>query len=357
MEICSIDLSSIENLKISFSLRRVCTADISALAHGRHLAPRAGDIVMARFNTVGQHRYLQLHNGRKAKLFPGDTLLVAYGNRYAPDQFEAVIPGNLRTCALVAGGGIAAEVIRQSGRVRTASVIEPLGLAADSQGRVLNVSDYALAELPWQTPNIPIVAVAGTAMNAGKTETVVNLTKGLTCAGLRVGVVKVTGTGAGGDIWAAIDAGGSPVLDFTDAGLASTYHVPVDILETVARRLIGHALAAGVDCIVMELADGLFQQETAALLQSQDFTSLLHGVIFAAGDAMGAVAGIQWLQTHTDLTVFGAGGVLTMSPLAMHEARQCIGLPVFDLPTLSHPDIAHTLLDLRLTEEAAGGTG
>ena len=45
----------------------------------------------------------------------------------------------------------------------------------------------------------PVLIVAGTAMNAGKTTAAARLIKGLQRAGLRVGAAKVTGTGAGGD--------------------------------------------------------------------------------------------------------------------------------------------------------------
>ena len=54
-------------------------------------------------------------------------------------------------------------------------------------------------------------------MNSGKTTTVAAITHGLTAAGLRVGAMKVTGTGAGGDPFLFADAGAAEVLDFTSA--------------------------------------------------------------------------------------------------------------------------------------------
>jgi len=351
----AIDPVQLAKTKVSFSLRRVNLDDIKTLVSGEEVKPRSGDIVLARFDLAGQHKNLQLCSGRRSRLFPSDTVLVAYGNRYAPDQFEALVPSHLGPCSLVAGGGIASEVIDKSGKVRPASKIQPLGLAADADGRVLNLSDYAVPDLPWVEPKIPLLAVAGTAMNAGKTETVINLTRGLSNAGLRVGVIKVTGTGSGGDIWAAVDAGGAPVLDFTDAGLASTYHVSLDDLEHRSRQLISHTVRSGVDAIVIELADGLYQQETSALLTSNAFTSMLSGLVFAAGDAMGAVAGVDWLRKNTQINVIGIGGVLTMSPMAMREAGNIIGLPVLDLKSLNNADVAMSLLQLEA--EAATGTG
>ena len=50
-------------------------------------------------------------------------------------------------------------------------------------------------------------------MDAGKTQTATFLVRGMVTAGLRVGYAKVTGTGAGGDIWWLKDAGADPVLE------------------------------------------------------------------------------------------------------------------------------------------------
>ena len=306
--------------------------------------PQVGDVVMARVVNLGQHKHLQLVNGRRSRMFHDDIVIVAYGNRYAPDQYEALIPTKLGPCHLVAGGGIAAEVRHKSGKVGGATRLEAIGLVGNNHGKVLNLSDNALPTLPWVKPHIPVIAIAGTAMNAGKTETVINLVKGLSLAGQRVGVLKVTGTGAGGDIWAAIDAGGTPVLDFTDAGLPSTYHIPHAQIEAAALNLISHALQANVDAIVIELADGLYQQETSRLLSSPPFTSVLDGVIFAAGDAMGASAGVEWLKQRK-LPVLGVSGLLTQSPLAMKETHNVLKLPIFDMQTLKEPTSAMELIN------------
>jgi hypothetical protein len=62
---------------------------------GDAVTPRAGDVVLARVEKIGQHPRIELPDGRRATLFTGDEVLVAYGNRYAPDQFEAEVPRDL----------------------------------------------------------------------------------------------------------------------------------------------------------------------------------------------------------------------------------------------------------------------
>ena len=55
----------------------------------RFVAPRAGDVVLARVTEIGKHTRLESEVSRRQLLFPGQEILVAYGDRYAPDQFLA----------------------------------------------------------------------------------------------------------------------------------------------------------------------------------------------------------------------------------------------------------------------------
>lgn len=337
------DRNRVLRAKAAYTTRRVPRDDMAMLVTG-DVTPKAGDVVLARVEKVGQHARIELATGRRSRLFVGDEILLCVGNRYAPDQFEAVLPKGLGPCAMVAAGGIAADVLSRSERVANATVIHLHGLVADGRGDVLNLERYALPRMNPPSPSQVVLAVAGTAMNAGKTETATNLIKGLVHAGYRVGAAKVTGTGAGGDVWSAWDAGADPVLDFTDAGLASTYRVPAERVERAALTLVGYLSESEADIIVLELADGLLQTETARLLESPRFASLIDGVIFAAGDALGAAAGVHWLnQKH--FNVLGASGVLTRSPLAIRELEAVVGMPVFTMDTLNNPLEATALVE------------
>ena len=133
-------------------------------------------------------------------------------------------------------------------------------------------------------------------MNAGKTTTAAGAIRGLPRNGLKVGAAKVTGTGSGGDRWAMLDAGAAVVLDFTDAGHASTFGLTGTRLTQLLPLLISQLAAHDTDAIVLELSDGLFQQETASMVESEAFARLVNGVLFAADGAMGAKAGADWLR-------------------------------------------------------------
>lgn len=330
--------------KAAYTVRRVDLSGDTVLCSGPHIRPQAGDLVLAEVMRLGQHKGVELASGRKATLYCGDEVLLAYGGRYAPDQFEAEVPGDLSDCQLVAAGGLAARVATQHMKMGAATELRPLGLVARADGRVHNVRDGALPT-PRATTRRPVtIVVVGTSMNSGKTTTVAAIGHGLAAAGLRVGAAKVTGTGAGGDPHMFADAGAAEVLDFTHAGYASTYRVPVDALTDAFVLLHSELAERGVDAIVIEIADGILQQETAALLKKRLVTDRVDGMVFASGDALGAVAGVASLR-NMGLPILAASGVLTASPLATREAQSILDVPVYDPEDLGDSTIARNLAE------------
>lgn len=329
-----LDHQRIARAKRGFTTRRVHLADSVTLINPDH-PPRAGDLVLARVDQLGQHVWLEAPSGRRQTLFVGDEVLIAYGNRYAPDYFEAVVPEHTGPCQLVAAGGVAGEVLSARNGLKQPTALTPVGLLAEGEGRVLNLARWMMP-LGEAERRVPTLAVFGTAMNAGKTTTAAWLVRGLARAGLRVGAAKVTGTGAGKDLWLMADAGAKPVLDFTDAGHPSTYRLSSQAVERVILTLTTALETAGCEAIVLEIADGIYQPETAALLTSPAFRDRVDGVVFAASDAAGSVAGVAALQ-RAGLVVVGVSGKLTAAPLAVRETLLATGLPVLDLEALGDP--------------------
>ncbi|HPG23994.1 MAG TPA: DUF1611 domain-containing protein [Myxococcota bacterium] len=340
-------LELIEGASRAYTTRRVPLEAMRCLSTA--CLPQSGDLVLARVSEIGHHKRLHLPGGGKRNLFPGDLVIVPYADRYAPNQFEARVPRDLGPCHLVAAGGIAGRVEASHQKVRRGpTTLRPLGLvASDPEAPPLNVAGWGLA--PPARPvrgGIPVIAIVGTSMDSGKTTAAAYLTHGLHRHGIRVGYAKVTGTCAAGDPGLLHDAGASPVLDFTDLGYASTYRIAPRIVEALYRESIAHLEAAGVDVIVLEVADGLLQRETARLLASKTFAELTHGVLFCAAEAMGAVAGHAWLRAK-GLPVLGLAGRLTTAPLQIREAREATGSTVFGLAELGDPSTARKLVAIR----------
>jgi hypothetical protein len=332
----------IAHAKRAFTTRNVPVERMWGLLQGR-LRPCAGDLVLARVERIGFQESLHTTDHRRSMLFVGDEVVLCYGNRYAPDQLEARLPDDLGPCHVAAAGGVAGHVIAWHKELLDGPTdLVPLGLLTAEDGPVLNLCDFALPPR-YDAPVPDVIVVAGTSMNGGKTRTAAALVKGLSRTGAGVAAVKITGTGAEGDFWTLGDAGALTVLDFTDAGYASTYRVPLEELVHAMEVLVSQAAAAGASVVVAEVADGLYQAETAALLRSERVHRMVNGVVFAASEAMGAGAGAAWLRGE-GYPVLALSGRMCLSPLARAEARAETGVPVYTLEELELPQVAAGLL-------------
>jgi len=264
-------------------------------------------------------------------------------------------------CHLVAGGGIASRARSWHVKIsRGPTQITPIGLLAAADGKRINLRDFALEPVEAARDHRPTpIAVLGTSMDSGKTQTCVHLVRGLIAGGARVGYAKITGTGAGGDYWALRDAGADPVLDFTDVGMPSTYLLSPEEVENTMVSLIHHVGHHGVDAMVLEVADGVLQRETAALLSGSAFHQWVGGIVLAAQDSMGAMAGYGWLRQRPT-PVLALSGLLTAAPLQIREASEATGLPIYDREGLATASVAVDLLSQaqrRLESPREGITG
>lgn len=331
-----LDEQRLEAAKQAFSTRRVPKAAIRGVNSARR-KPHPGDVVLARVEEIGRLRRVELPTGRKSTLYEGDELILTYGNRYAPDAYEALIPNDLGPCDLAAAGGLASHVVETNlsfaDEQRRPTKLIPVGLCVGQNGDVLNLSDFAISAPTSSASKAPVITVFGASMNAGKTTTVAGIIRGLTRLGKRVGAAKITGTCSGGDLWKFHDAGAYRAYDFTDAGLATSYKESLTTVRTHAHKLVNRLNTDGCDVIVVEIADGLHQQETAALLQDLSFRALVDHWVFAADNASSIAIGMTIVNTY-NLTISGVSGSVTASPLALREAEQLTQAPIYSLQEL-----------------------
>lgn len=330
-----------ERAKWSFNTRRVARRDAVRLLDDASAA-QAGDLVLGRVEKLGQHRNIQLPEGRAAELFPGDLVVVPCGARYAADQFEGVAEIDPEGADLLAGGGLLGRMRAKHGRMSAPTRVQPIGLLADRAGRAINLADYALAPAPAPL-GLAAIGVVGASMNAGKTATTASLAHGLARAGRRVAAIKATGTGAFGDMNAYADAGAHERLDMTDAGMASTYLAPFGRVRAGLFTLLAEAARRGCDAAVVEFADGVFQKETAALLADAETRACFGGWLYAAGDSLAAFGGVAALAPR-GVRPLALSGLVARSPLLAREAEAATGLRVLDLADLRDPAEAATLL-------------
>jgi hypothetical protein len=332
---------TLQSAKWAFSTRRVRRASAQGIQSDVGSAI-SGDLVLGRVVQIGAHPRLQLAEGRYSDLYEGDLVVVACGARYASDQFEGIAQLSNGEADLLAGGGCLGTMRQRHARMKTPTRVQPLGLLCDAAGTVLNLSGFA-APAPRYGGGMRVIGVVGASMNSGKTSAVSSLVHGLESAGHRTAAIKATGTGAFGDWWAYHDAGASFVTDFTDAGMVSTYRQPLERLREGLDRMLGAAEAAGCDVAVVELADGVLQEEARALLLDGFVRKHFGGFLFAAPDAL-AAAGGQASMAALGHAILALTGLLTASPLNVEEAGRATALAVFSREALRDASTAASLL-------------
>lgn len=320
--------------KWTYVTRTTPAATAAAATIGPHDGPaRAGDLIVAKVERLGTHHHVEDPHGRRVRLYPGDLVAGAYGSRYATEVYEGYVPTGARTHLLTAGGLIGTVAAAHEAHADP-TTLEVTGRLVDQQLRPLSLEDFA-RPLPPPSPatDAPItVAVLGTSMSAGKTTTAAAIVRGFTRAGFAAGAGKITGSGSGKDRWSYQDAGARTLLDFLDFGMPSTFGYPLNRLGATMTAIRDGLASEGCDVVVLELADGLLQEETAWL--ARRLPGFADPVVFAAVDALSARSGVALLR-EIGVPVRAVSGLVTRSPLATREAMAATGLPVLSPAVLA----------------------
>src|SRR5262245_824797 len=260
---------------------------------------KAGDVVVVRALTdSATYNMLELPTGRLAKINPGDLMIGVLGRRRALKGFVGEVPPSLQSgdqLHLLNMGGVIGHCTGHHSSLGDAIKLEAIGLVCDEAGRVLNIADAALPPQTSLGATAPIVMIAGTSMNSGKTYAATELIKQATRTGLRVAAAKLSGIACLRDTLNMSDHGAIATASFLDCGLPST--VDVDDLAPPAKAIIARLNEAGPDLIVIELGDGIlggYSVETVfADFELLDATAAL---VFCASDYVGAWGGIELLR-------------------------------------------------------------
>ena len=296
--------------------------------------PRIGDVVYGLVNRIGQHSLLENVSGRIHQIHDGTEAVFVFGNRYAPDFYEGLVPAKMTLeVDLLAGSGMVGQVKTKNSLIKDPTRIRIIGYVCDEHGRILNTRDFPILKPRTnmkKRPRSPMILVCGTSMNSGKSMAAAACCWALKSLGYNVRASKVTGTASLKDILHMNDAGAAPYADFTYLGYPSTYMLPHDELMAVFDSLDLKYANNPKNFWVVEFADGIIQQETAMLLNSPQVVERIHKLIFCASDAFGAIGGLRILAERFNLTPDALSGVCSSSPLLVRELSTFTDIPVFN---------------------------
>ncbi len=262
-------------------------------------SPKAGDVVVVRALTdSATYNMLELPTGRLAKINPGDCLIGVLGRRRALKGFVGDVPawvhGGDQLHLLNMGGVIGCCTGRHSS-LGDAIMLEVIGLVCDEDGHVKNIADAALPTRIHLGDTAPIVMIAGTSMNSGKTYAATELIKQATRAGLKVAAAKLSGIACLRDTMNMADHGAVTTASFLDCGLPST--VDIDDLAPTAKAIIARLNEVSPDLIVIEMGDGIlggYSVET--IFADMELREVTAALVFCASDYVGAWGGIELLR-------------------------------------------------------------
>jgi hypothetical protein len=296
-------------------------------------APEHGDVIYGQIERIGQHQTIESKTGRIHHVYSGDKNIFVFGNRYAPDYYEAMIPDKIINFVdLVSRSGVVSKMVNKNNKIKDPTRIKVLGYICDSDGNILNttnnpaVTPKSMIKKPRRSKMIVFV---GTSMNSGKSFAAAAAVKALVQAGHTVRASKITGTASLKDILSMSDAGAEIVSDFTFLGHPSTYMLDKSTILSIFDKLDLKYANKPSNYWVVEIADGIIQRETAMLLENKAFQDRIHKIIFCASDALGAIGGKRLLKDKFGIKINMISGLCTATPLHIREMRSFTDLPIF----------------------------
>jgi hypothetical protein len=315
---------------------------------GQYL-PKAGDVAIFEIVLIDRHSNVQCEDKRLSWIFEGDLIMAAFADRYATAQFEGYVPNEILDLYDILGAGGVIGVMRTKNaslKEYEPTKVRLVGYCCAEDGQVINTKFYNKPRISFSGAvpnNAKIVLSIGSTMDSGKTTTAAHMARGLKTSGKNVAFIKLTGTAYSKDKDMVYDCGADYSMDFCDMGFPSTYMCGINDILDVYQSLLVQLGELKTDYIVMEIADGLLQRETAALLRHKAFMSTITNVVFSCGDSLAALKGVEMLA-ELGIKPCMISGRFTMSPLLINEVNEQTNLPVHTIDEIMTGELNHLLL-------------
>ncbi|MGH8223997.1 MAG: hypothetical protein ACREQZ_13600, partial [Woeseiaceae bacterium] len=181
------------------------------------------------------------------------------------------------------------------------------------------------------TRGIPVVALAGTCMDSGKTAAACAIVSRLRHLGFHVAACKATGVSLRRDILAMEDAGAQETMIFSDLGVVTTTAANGPALT---RSLLSGLAEYAPDVIVIELGDGLIgAYGVEAILEDAGIREALSAVILCANDPVAAWGGTRILREQFRIEPAVVTGPATDNAVGIDQIRQRLSLAAINALT------------------------
>ncbi len=327
---------------------RVKLAKVSSSTRNAALAPEVivGDQIVAQEGYVLAVRILHdksTYNevedlsGRMVKLRAGDVLAGTLGTRRALRGYAGIVPSRIAvgdTIEVLNLGGILGKCTSANPDIGAPFKAEVLGAIltfpelGDRVGRPTHIRDRAVPTADTLTCDVPVIYIAGTCMNAGKTVAATELVRGFFQAGLRVAAAKLTGVSLMRDALSMMDAGAVASLTFNDIGIASTHP---GVTVSSAQGILNRLAQARPDVIVAELGDGILgEYGVQDILADRELAAAGAAWVMAAPDPVGCWGAREVMRDRFNLPITVLTGPATDNEVGRDYVNAELGLPAFN---------------------------
>lgn len=257
-------------------------------------------------------------HGRMIDLNDGDIIAGVLGTRRALRGYAGHVPESVKV-------GDKLDILNLGGVIgRCTSVNLEIGkpLQAEVLGQILSFphlgerlgvpASIRTGAVAWSDKlekTAPIIYVAGTCMNAGKTFACGEIIRYLARKGYRVGAAKLTGVSLLRDTMSMVDRGAIKGLSFTDAGVVSTTGA---VSVPVAKGLINALNKEEPDCLVIELGDGIMgEYGVQEILKDAELMRAAKAHVMCANDPVSAWGAVELFTNRFKLKVDVLSGPAT----------------------------------------------
>jgi hypothetical protein len=235
--------------------------------------PAAGDLVLARVETTDRFNFAEIAGATISAIKPGDEIVVCFAGSNestdgAPDHMHLINPAGI----------VAHATARYIPSMRTTE-LECIGQLGDTNGNALNIADWAIPSGLGLYVGQPTIAMIGERHLPGESCRAADIIRGLSGAGFKVGAANVTGVPGCWKTRLLRNAGARIAVDITDAGYIGIAGQGSEVLEQIFLALSGYLATSGADIMVLEIEQGVFGQDTAAIISTPSFQSRISTVI------------------------------------------------------------------------------
>lgn len=321
-------LKTVQLDKIGSAAGIANTGKAVSVFSGRRTA-QSGDLVVVRALSESlSYGNLEIPGGRLARIKRDDIILGVLGRRRALKGFVGDVPDSIEAgdkIHLLNMGGVIGRSLGHVASLTDAIELEVIGVATDEFGETLNLSNFGMPAAKRLSVSAPIILVAGTCMNSGKTEAAVELVKEAARRNLLPAGVKLSGIACLRDTLNMEDHGAIATASFLDCGLPST--AGADGLADVARAILNRVSTFRPDVIIAELGDGVVGgYSVEQVLSDGEIMSAVASIVFCASDYVGVIGG-QTVLADYGLAAAVISGPVTDSPMGEDYIREKFGIP------------------------------